>query len=244
MTTLDTTFLLPVRIDNIERLENIIGVTNYLTKILNPSIAVLECSSYNNGLLKKLLSKNISYTFLLDDDPIFYRTKYINQMVRATTTPNIAIWDADVIAPKCQIASALKLLRQKEADFVFPYERYFLDTSTILRKLFLMAEEIEVLVHNAQKMREMYMPNPVGGAFFVRKEAYVKAGLENENFYGWGPEDHERYHRLDNAGCKIMRIQGALFHLSHGRGVNSRYQNADQYNLKFKEIAKVKRCSN
>ncbi|EGG53769.1 hypothetical protein HMPREF9442_01849 [Paraprevotella xylaniphila YIT 11841] len=32
----------------------------------------------------------------------------------------------------------------------------------------------------------MYPPNPVGGAFLPNRESYIRSGLENEKFYGWG----------------------------------------------------------
>ena len=111
----------------------------------------------------------------------------------------------------------------------------------ILRKLFIQDEEIEVLEKNASKMAEKYLPVPVGGAFLANLKSYIDAGLENESFYGWGLEDGERYYRWENLGYKIKRVSGPLFHLSHSRGMNSAFHNADQYLLKRKEIIGVKR---
>jgi predicted glycosyltransferase involved in capsule biosynthesis len=156
----------------------------------------------------------------------------------------VAVWDADVIAPVNQIVKALELLRNGEADFVYPYEKQFLDTSPILRSLFIQKTEIEIFERNAQKMSEMYLPDPVGGGFMANLKVYKEAGLENENFYGWGPEDHERYHRWENFGCIIKRIPGPLFHLSHGRGINSTYHNKDIPLFNMKEIANVRRKNN
>lgn len=237
----DNTFLIPLRIDAHIRIENVLLVTEFLITHFDTNIKVLECAPYNNGLLEKLLHKTIEYSFKEDNDPIFYRTKYINLMARTTVTPYIAVWDADVIAPVTQIEKSIELLRNGEADFVYPYEKLFLDTTPILRKLFLQEGRIEVLEQNTKKMKEMYIPDPVGGGFMANLNAYKHAGLENENFYGWGPEDHERFHRWENLGCKIKRIPGHLFHLSHGRGINSSYHNADQQMIKFKEINYIRR---
>ena len=90
-------------------------------------------------------------------------------------------------------------------------------------------------------MKEMYSPNPVGGAFLANLKTYKKSGLENENFYGWGLEDGERVARWGNLNYKIHRVTGPLFHLSHGRGVNSTFHNDDQHFIKSKEIKNVRR---
>jgi len=36
---------------------------------------------YCNGYLKQLLKKNVQYSFQEDFDPIFHRTKYMNEML-------------------------------------------------------------------------------------------------------------------------------------------------------------------
>ena len=170
----DLTFIILVRLDSIERLENILETTRYLSLNFETNIWVSEYSSYNNGLLKKLLNKRIRYTFNEDNDPILYRTKFLNQMTRVLEKPFVAVWDTDVIAPGGQIVKALELLRNREADFVYPYDNYFLDTSLILRKLYLREKKIELLEQNRKKMKEMYMPNPVGGAFHNDDQHHLK----------------------------------------------------------------------
>ena len=240
----DLTFLILVRLDSIVRLENTLEITQFLSSNFETNIWVSEYSSYNNGLLERILDKNIRYTFNEDHDPILYRTKYLNQMIEAVDKPLVAIWDTDVIVPIDQILMAVELLRNGEADFVYPYESHFFDTTPILRKLYLQYKEIEILEQNKKKMKEMYSPNPVGGAFLADLNAYKESGLENESFYGWGLEDGERYSRWMNMGYRIQRVTGPLFHLSHDRGINSGFHNDDQYLLKKREIKSVKRNIN
>lgn len=85
-------------------------------------------------------------------------------------------------------------------------------------------------------MIELYAPNPVGGGFFAQKESYIEAGMENEKFYGWGREDGERINRWKKLGYRYERINGPLFHLTHERGVNSRFHSPNQDNIKSSEI--------
>lgn len=240
----DLTILITVQVDSMERLENLLATCQFLTDHFQTNVWVEEYAPYCNGLLEELLDKNIRYTFIADDDPIFYRTKYLNMMSRSVNTKYISVWDADVVFPIKQIIRAIELLRCAKADFVYPYDRQFLDTSPILRKLFLQERKVEILEKTATKMKPMYLPSPIGGAFLARHKCYLNAGLENENFYGWGMEDNERFYRWKDCGYSIDFIPGPLFHLSHGRGINSRYHNPDQVFSKNKEFAKVWRSVN
>lgn len=228
--------VLPCRLDSTERLENIIFTSNKLLEEFDTNIIVIEVDNHNNLILKRLLDGEIKYHFYFDNDPVFYRTKYLNLITAELDTPFVGIWDTDVIAPFDQVVQATEILRNGEADFVYPYDKYFLDTSTILRKLYMRENKIEFLMQNMKKMKEMYPPNPVGGAFLANLKAYKESGLENENFYGWGLEDGERFYRWESMGYKIKRVPGPLFHLSHGRGLNSTFHDTDQHLLKRKEI--------
>ena len=153
----DVTFNIILRLDSIERLENIIASITFLNRHFNTNVTVWECSYRDNGFLKKLLDNaRVSYVFKQDDDPILFRTHYLNQMIQETTTPIVSIWDTDVIAPVNQIIDAVNLLRLQEADFVYPYDKLFLDTSIIIRNLYLESEDISLLMNNTKKMKQMY----------------------------------------------------------------------------------------
>jgi len=231
----DNTFLIIIRLDTIERLENILASTKFLLEHFETNISVLESTYRYNGFLKKLLDSRINYNFIKDDDPILHRTMYLNKMLKETTTPFVSVWDADVITSPLQISESLNILRRKEADFVFPYEKLFLDTSLILRNIFFEKQlDLKFLYNNQKKMSLMYSPDPVGGAFFCNLNSYKNAGLEKEEFYGWGLEDGERYIRWHRNGYTIKRIPGPLFHLSHPRGINSLLHNEDQIITKTK----------
>ncbi len=234
---------IPVRVDTVERLENIRTVVNFLFQHGFQNISVLEAAALCNGFVKELLGKRINYSFIKDEDLVFHRTRYINKMVSEATTPYVAIWDTDVIVPAKQVAEALRWLETGEADFAYPYDKPFLDTTPIIRKLFLEDGKIETLEQNRKKMKELYAPNPLGGAFLANRDAYIKSGMENEDFYGWGMEDGERFYRWQKLGYKIKRVPGPLYHLTHGRGINSMFHNPDQGLWKRKETLKAKRMA-
>lgn len=76
-----------------------------------------------------------------------------------------------------------------------------------------------------KELKFVFFPYSVGGAFLVNKDVYLKAGGENEHFYGWGMEDLERVKRMEILGLPVTRAKGALYHLFHFRNENSRFYN-------------------
>jgi predicted glycosyltransferase involved in capsule biosynthesis len=233
----DFTFLIPIRVDSIVRIENLLMSISYLLQYFETNIMVLEASDYNNGILRKLLDKRVEYCFREDKDPVFYRTKHLNHMTLMAQTPFIGIWDADVIIHKEQIIDSINKLREGY-EIAYPYDGHFYDTSEIVRELYIREKKIDIFLKNKDKMDLPYGNRMVGGAIFVNKESYMQAGMENEKFYGWGPEDGDRYERFRIFRYKIYRSEGYLFHLTHSRGSNSKFRNSDhgintiqQYNL-------------
>lgn len=216
----DVAFLLIVRFDSIDRLENTLAVTDYLVKNFDTNIYLWEFASFENGIFCKLKPDSVNYVFCHDENPILHRTKFLNKMVKIVNEKYVSIWDVDVIAPVPQVTKAVELLRDG-IDFVLPYEKVCYDTSMEIRKLYFQERDIDVLLQNTSFMTELYPPNPVGGAFFAKRQAYIHSGLEREQFYGWGIEDGERYRRWHIQKQKVERVEGPLFHLTHSRGINS-----------------------
>lgn len=241
----DLTFLIPVRIDSITRLENVIYVVRYILKTCRCRILVLEALQFCNGFLKLLLPKSVKYVFIPDEDPVFYRTHYLNMMCNMAETPYIAIWDADVVVTGKQIIDALNVLRRGEADMAYPYDGNFIDVSDIIRRMFLKkGMSIKLLYDNIGKMKYPYSKGGMkGGGILVNREKYIAAGQENENFYGWGPEDFERYERWTHLGYKIFRSNGPMFHLTHPRDLNGAFNSAYQMERSNAEFFRIKNCS-
>ncbi len=233
---LDVTFIYVFHADSMERLENLLMSVQHLLRILNTNVYVLEVASNYNGIVKKILNWKVRYEFFEDDDPILYRTHYLNYMLNRVSTPFVAVIDSDVIIPKNQILESVNMLRNEQAYFVLPYRLKFMDTSTILRKMYMKSRNIKILTKNIDKMKMMNPPHPVGGVYFCDLETYRQLGFENEKFYGWGAEDGERFYRWNSSEYRIMEIDGAVFHLSHPRILNSNYQNREQQQIKMRYL--------
>jgi predicted glycosyltransferase involved in capsule biosynthesis len=221
---LDTTFIIPIRINSIIRLENFLLTIENLESNFDTNIIVVESSYYHNKIIESLINKKYMYLFLENKDPVFYRTYYLNKASSLVETNIIGIWDADVILEPIQIINAVEQIRLKKCDVAYPYDGNFLDISSILRNHFYINRDIEFLKKNKAKMNLLYssehQADAVGGAFLASTIKYRSAGSENELFYGWGPEDGERYARWEGLGFTIYRSPGCLFHLSHPRDIN------------------------
>lgn len=118
----DLTVLIPVRVDSLVRLENVLAVIRYLYRYFDVNLMVLEADRYDNGILRSLLPQDVAYIFVPDTDPVFYRTKYINQMAMNATSDYLAVWDADVIFSPSQVYEALVSLRSGKYEVCYPYD--------------------------------------------------------------------------------------------------------------------------
>lgn len=234
----DFTFLIPIRIDSVTRLENTLVSIDYILSHYNTNINIIEATARNTGILEKLVPPGVEYIFQEDLDNIFHRTRYINQLARSAKTEFISVWDSDIIIPVDQIIKSVNLLRNEEADFISPYKDRFLDTSDLLRDLYIQTRDIKLLEKHQGKMRSLYNPNPVGGAFFAKKDKYIESGMENERLYGWGREDGERVNRWKILGYRHQHLEGVLYHLSHERGINSKFHSTNQDSRKMEELSR------
>ena len=240
----DLSFIIPIRLDSIVRVENLIAVVRHLSRCFSTNIYIVESGVFNNGIISSMLGKDVNYTFIEDKDPIFYRTRYINIIAREIETPFLALWDADVIADCGQIVESINALRSRKYEISYPYDGRFLDTSPIIRSLYLSKFcDFDVLYRNQKMMNLLYSANHKGGAFIANTLKYIESGAENESFYGWGPEDFERYDRWVNLKYNIHFATGVLFHLSHARDVNGRFNSFLQMEQANNELRKTRKST-
>lgn len=221
----DTSFLIPLRIDSEDRLQNIYTVTQYLTKYFQCEILLTEIDSEQKIDIEKL-GKNTRYTFAYDAEPRLRRAKYFNQLTLLTQTPYIALYDSDIIFPLAQIQDAVHVLREGIYSVVSPYDGNFVGVDYLLKRIFINMQNPELFEANKGKLitgtKRSY-----GGAVFLNRAHYIAAGMENEYLTSWGPDDVERIKRMDILGYRIKRLKGNLYHLPHKRSDNSFYQSID-----------------
>lgn len=211
----DVTFIIPIKIDFEDRLNNYKVVINHLTTLFDTNIIVCESDTKSNEDLLKI-HKDIEYIFYEDTSGFFHRTKILNIMTKMSKTNIVCNYDTDVVFPEQQYLSAVNKIKEG-CVMTFPYGGKFMN---VPNKFFDLIKSNNFDKINENEL-ELAHPNSVGGAFFFDREKYIKFGLENENFKSWGFEDNERVTRLTKLGAPICRVPGLLFHLNHKRGVNS-----------------------
>jgi len=230
----DVTFVFPVRVDCTERTANLLTVLHLLFNETGSRFIVLEADN-EPRLNLPCLEERLIYRYVEDNDPIFHRTKYLNQLLLNAQTPIVGIWDTDVIVQVSQISEACRSIRKKEAVMSFPYNGRFLTANASVSDTFRKELDYQLLLNSYS----LYGQFATGGAFLVDRNKYLEAGGENENFYGWGPEDAERVKRMEILELPITRAKGNLYHLFHPRGKNSYFYDEKRRIQNLKELIKI-----
>ena len=213
-----TTFLIPVKIEHEDRANNLKIVVDYLSNALDTNIIIHEQDS--DAVRDILKDYRFGYMKTEREDGMIHRTKQLNDMTKKATTPVVVNYDADVLCYPEIYKQAQEVILQNRADVVYPYNGKFYD---VPRKYHDVIFERKTLGHiePIQNNGDLLHPNSVGGAIFLNRQKYMDVGMENQNFMSWGFEDNERLFRFKKLGCRIARIGGALFHLTHTRTTNS-----------------------
>jgi hypothetical protein len=115
---------------------------------------------------------------------------------------------------------------------VYPYDGTFVLLDELFKQMFAKVLDPSLLSVNKNKF-VVDTRRSCGGVVFLNRNSYISAGLENEHFKSWGPEDRERMKRMDTLGFRIDRVGGALYHLPHPRSENSKM--ADEVQERYME---------
>lgn len=236
------TVVIPVRIDSKERANNIRTVLRLVCEFGHKAI-VLEADRKsilrNKNWWNAEFAKKVEYQFLFDVSPVFYRTRYINKLLREATTDTVAIWDADILISHNQLLEGLNLINQG-CTIAYPYNGEYVMLSDTISHTIRQTLDIEFL--NEKELAPIFSRKFCGGIFLVNRRQYLLCGGENERFTGWGPEDTERLHRVRILGyCAGWLQRGKAYHLFHPRGKNSNFHTKEDAIKMRKELLKV--CS-
>lgn len=235
----DVTFTIPVSYDHSDRKENMELCLAFLLTNFNTNVIVGE----QGGKHFEYLKDYCQYRYF-DGMEVFHRTKMLNDMAKDAKTQFVANYDCDILLAPAQILEAAHRLRHG-CDVASPFDGGF---AGVPRQtwLYRLQQFLDVGIFGKTKFTgrgiDPNAPAAVGGAVFVNRESFFKAGGENEKFLSYGAEDAERWNRFHKLGLKVERVEGYLYHIEHFRGENSgnrhRYFQANE-----KEWQKVKAMS-
>lgn len=230
----DCTFMIPIRIDSDDRVRNIITVLCFLIKTFETNIIVKEVDSnqffkdYALPQIEEFVGNDIKqliYLFEQSEDPVFHRMKIINEMISISNTKVIVNYDCDVLLRPETYQKSCEMILNQSYDVVYPYgfgmfQKQIFADDEIVTKFINQEFDFSILEQKFQPYQAEY-----GHVQFFNKDSYIDAGMENENFVSWSPEDKERYFRFDKMGYNVGRIDDYVYHLEHSRGQNSNHNN-------------------
>lgn len=226
----DTTFMIPVFYDHPDRKQNLDLTVCMLQRdfrLDKSQIIIME----NNGVKFTYHEKWCRY--VRSSHKWFHRTKMLNDMAIISETSVIINWDADVFIAPMQIREAVRIIKNDDAHFVYPYDGRF---ARVIRKDGLesswyksLCKYLDVgifrnITHFGKKGKQM-AHSSVGGAIVMNKEKFIESGMENEYMISYAPEDCERWDRWHALGYNVHRVKGKLYHMDHFCGTTSSSKN-------------------
>ena len=227
----DLSFLIPTRIETEDRLRNIISSVSYLLKHIPAKVIVKEVSERPTFQfraipeIKKYVDiSNLTYLYEETKEPLFCKSKVLNDLIVASDTKVVVNYDADCILPISSYCQSYDLIINDQADVVYPYGcgvyQWKAEYNRNIYDEFVNSLDVSVL-----DKKKTLSTSTIGWTQFVSREKYINSFMMNENFISWGCEDDEFYYRMSVLGNKIGRIDNYVYHLEHSRTHNSWFSN-------------------
>ena len=125
---MDLTFLIPTRIESEDRLRNIISSVSYLLTHVPAKVIVKEVSGRDTfkfralpEIKKRANVENLTCLYEESNDPLFCKSKVLNDLIVAADTKVVANYDADCILPKSSYVQAYQgILKDLHVIFCLP----------------------------------------------------------------------------------------------------------------------------
>jgi hypothetical protein len=241
----DVTFIIPIRIESLDRQTNALLTLNYLCKHLNTNIIILEHDvTPKMPLILNSVQRGeitINYHFLenKNGNEIFHRTKFLNIMLNMVNTPVVVNYDVDILFDATTYLKCKNFIMGGQ-DLVYPYfwgnSQYQVYYSG-RNKISSFSYDLKCLNANDVNLTR----SEFGHCQFFNTKSYIEGGMENEKFISYAPEDQERGYRFKQLGYNVMWSDDYVYHLEHTRGINSSSSNPmmDQNNRLFEAIKKL-----
>jgi hypothetical protein len=237
----DVTFTIPLSIESDDRKKNLTILLDYLYKYFDTNVIVCESSKETKikHFWKHEWSSFCRLLFLENTTSFFYKTRLLNIMAKIAKTDIIVSYDSDVLLSPLKYVEAANKIRNNELDFCYPFNKPL--KHILKHDLDILQNKLE-LEYIEEKTTIIHQGIPPGGCFFMNKNKFLEAGMENENMISWGPEDQERLSRVKKLDYKVGNIDGYLYHMDHAVTQNSYYSNP-LYKNNLKEFEKVDKMS-
>ena len=236
----DISFLIHVRIDVDDRLENLSTVLEYYHHNCNNiEFIIVNDDIHPDNKLKPLHEQYPNSKFLFQqNDGVYHRTRAFNEASKHTDRPVVVAGDTDVIVhPEYLLRASNQLIQDETIGSIYPYNGLFIHVSKDLKKKIQQTNCIEFLpehIPDPSNRVPYYQtehilvahPHSLGGCIMYNHNNWKKFKGYNPGFVGWGREDDEIWHRVKTLGYKIERImddRAVAWHLPHDNTVREKH---------------------
>lgn len=231
---MDLSFIIPIRIESEDRLKNAITTVSYLLNVVPEAMVfVKEVDSRSNfkfraipEIKKVANTEKLVHLFeLSEQNSLFHRTKYINDLFMETTSKVVWHYDIDVLFPPTTYTATYDAIANQGYDFMYPfgcgvYQNAVKYDMKVFNDFVYGGYNLDLLKQNSFRLA-----STVGFSQVFNRNSYIEFGMMNENFMSWGCEDCELYYRMMELGYKVGRVNDDVYHLEHSRTFNSHYHN-------------------
>lgn len=237
----DCYFGIPVKADHKDREENLEMTLYWIRSNFNTTIHITEQGG------NKLMKPPKWDIYSIHPSSEFHRTAMLNNMAKNCLTNNYKIFinfDCDNICSIMQMLIGAWLIRNNQADVVYPYMGHVarLSRSDWYTKLINSGVDCGIFGGNIFKGSRNFDPISVGHAIMFDVYKFFEGGAENENFMSYGPEDVERMERFDKLGYRIKRTGGIMYHMDHWCGPDSSGRNP-KFGKNYEELERIRKMS-
>lgn len=233
----DCSIVIPVEVDCPERLEHIHFQYAFFKRyFVRHHLIIIEQGKEPQVHLPP--APNVQIEFVLKGREAFCTSLLCNQGIALVKTPYFCKCDADAAIHPKAIYEAFELLKNQPGQaFVLPFNGIFLSLFDPLRKEVLQTGDVSSLpfitraqgakIAKAPRGSKAYSPLPhatfrylnmPGLIHHFRTKIFQELGGYNEEFIGWGCEDHEIIDRFRILGHPKTHLPNYnVFHFEHPR---------------------------
>lgn len=243
----DITFIIPIKIDTNDRMENCSTILRFLSLFFPESeVLIIEIDGFSKVSELRQLYPSFSF-YLVKRDDFFSRSLATNKGIELSTRSIICIYDADILLDPKAIVNAVDIIKRGYFPIVLPYNGLVLDVKKNLRRKIISTLEFDDFSKfksflSVPKDYDISTRWTQGGIMLADKQTLVIEGGYNQNMISYGWEDSECAERFKKLGCYYLYLKDYnLIHLDHERGVDSKPN--DKYFDNKKEYEKVRKMS-
>jgi glycosyltransferase involved in cell wall biosynthesis len=239
----ELSFVIPIRIDTPDRLENCGAILKFLTtQFPAAEIQLVEQDRETQTAGLRASFPQVVWHFSANDKQ-FSRAAAINTGLINASRPYVCAYDTDILIDPEALRRSVALIRAGHWPIVIPFNLIFVELRGERRKKMIADLDISNLgrIRNlADVPRHPEIDSRVlSGAIMVcDRDLAVMEGGYNRKMVSYGWEDIEFFKRFEKLGCYSYMLSGFnLIHLDHRRGPDSRIN--EMYEVNQREFEHV-----